>query len=129
MPHARDRDISVFLLGKAMRGVTVGRNQSMMGLRGGSHVELSFDAVKLGPEHLLGAAGRGLRLILGTIGRVRLFGIGASAVGTATLLFGDDDPARAGPQAIRISGRGLQMIQSQLADSAIEIAAARLPLP
>ena len=125
-PDKGARGISVFLVDKAMPGVTVGRNQSMMGLRGGSHVELAFDNVRLGPEHLLGEEGRGLRLVLGTIGRVRLFDIGARAVGTATLLlemmtrYGNDR------RQFGVPIGEFQMIQAQLADSAIDIAAARL---
>ena len=125
-PDAGARGISVFLVDKSMPGVTVGRNQPMMGLRGGSHVELSFDNVKLGRQHLLGEPGRGLRLILGTIGRVRLFDIGARAVGTATLLL--EMMTRHARQRRQFGSPigEFQMIQSQLADSAIEIAAARL---
>ncbi len=125
-PDAGARGISVFLVDKAMEGVTVGRNQPMMGLRGGSHVEMSFDGVKLGRKHLLGERGRGLRLILGTIGRVRLFDIGARAVGTATLLL---DMMTRHARERRQFGEPIgafQMIQSLLADSAIDIAAARL---
>lgn len=64
--------ISVFLVDNSMPGFTVGRNQTMKGLHGASHVKLGFDDVQLWPEHLVGGEGRGLRLILGTIGRVRL---------------------------------------------------------
>ena len=125
-PDKGARGISVFLVDKDMDGVTVGRNQPMMGLRGGSHVELSFDGVRLGKRHLLGERGRGLRLILGTIGRVRLFDIGARAVGTASLLL--EMMARHARERHQFGAPigKFQMIQSKLADSAIEIAAARL---
>ncbi len=125
-PDAGARGISVFLVDKTMPGVTVGRNQSMMGLRGGSHIELSFNKVQLGPEHLLGEPGKGLRLILGTIGRVRLFDIGARAVGTATLLLEMMTRHARDRRQFGVPIGEFQMIQSQLADSAIEIAAARL---
>lgn len=125
-PDAGARGISVFLVDKAMPGVTVGRNQPMMGLRGGSHVELAFDDVKLGPQHLLGDAGRGLRVILGTIGRVRLFDIGARAVGTATLLLEMMTRHARDRRQFGVPIGDFQMIQSYLADSAIEISTARL---
>lgn len=125
-PEKGARGISVFLVDKSMPGVTVGRNQPMMGLRGGSHVELSFDAVKLGPRHLLGEEGRGLRLILGTIGRVRLFDIGARAVGTATLLLEMMARHANERKQFGVPIGSFQMIQAQLADSAIEVASARL---
>ena len=125
-PDAGPRGISVFLVDKAMEGVTVGRNQPMMGLRGGSHVELSFDGVKLCRKHLLGEPGRGLRLILGTIGRVRLFDIGARAVGTATLLLEMMTRHARERRQFGVPIGDFQMIRAQLADSAIDIASARL---
>ena len=124
--RAGAKGISVFLVDKAMSGVTLGRNQPMMGLRGGSHVELAFDGVKLGRKHLLGEQGRGLRIILGTIGRVRLFDIGARAVGTATLLLEMMTRHAASRHQFGVPIGEFQMVQSQLADSAIDIASARL---
>ena len=125
-PDKGSRGISVFLVDKASPGVTVGRNQPMMGLRGGSHVELAFDNVRLGPEHLLGEEGRGLRLVLGTISRVRLFDIGARAVGTATLLLEMMTGYAKDRRQFGVPIGDFQMIQAQLADSAIDIATARL---
>ena len=125
-PDKGARGISVFLVDKGMDGVSVGRSQPMMGLRGGSHVELSFDDVRLGREHLLGERGRGLRLILSTIGRVRLFDIGARAVGTATLLLEMMARHSRDRRQFGVPIGEFQMIQSQLADSAIDTATARL---
>ena len=125
-PEAGARGISVFLVDKAMPGVTVGRNQPMMGLRGGSHVELAFDDVRLGRKHLLGEPGRGLRIILGTIGRVRMFDIGARAVGTATLLLEMMTQHAKNRRQFGVPIGDFQMVQSQLADSAIDVASARL---
>ena len=51
--------------------------KKMMVLRGTSHVELFFDNVPLQPIHLLGDEGRGMNLILSTLGRVRLAQVGA----------------------------------------------------
>ncbi|MDP6706458.1 MAG: acyl-CoA dehydrogenase family protein [Alphaproteobacteria bacterium] len=125
-PEAGPRGISLFLVDKDTGGVSVGRNQPMMGLRGTSHVELFFDEVLLGPEHLLGERGRGLRLVLETIGRIRLAHIGARAVGMASrLLRLMVEQARTRRQFDRRIG-DFQMVQQMLADSAMEINAARL---
>ena len=64
--------ISLFLVDKNTPGLSVGKDQRMMGLRGTSHVELFFDKVRLGRIHLLGQEGHGLRHMLETLGRVRL---------------------------------------------------------
>jgi acyl-CoA dehydrogenase len=127
-PSAGGRGVSLFLVDKGMPGFTVGRDQKMMGLAGTSHVELFFDEVRLGSEHLLGGEGQGLRLALTTLGRVRLAQIGARAVGKATRLLSlATDYARERRQFGQAIGE-FQLIQQMLADSAIEINTARLLL-
>ena len=119
------RGISLFLVDNAAPGVSVGRDLPMMGLRGSSHVELTFDGVKLGPEHLLSQRGRGLGLVLATIGRIRLFHIGARAVSMARRMLGMMiDHANERHQFGRPIG-DFQMVQTMLADSAIELHGAR----
>ncbi|CAM5267006.1 Acyl-CoA dehydrogenase OS=Streptomyces globisporus OX=1908 GN=D3105_30430 PE=3 SV=1 [Streptomyces griseus subsp. griseus] len=103
----------------------VGRNQKMMGITGTSHVELSFDGVVLSADCLLGAENTGLGQILRTLGRVRLAQVCARAVGKATRLMNlmvtyANDRKQFG----KAIGE-FQMIQQMLADSAIEINAAR----
>ncbi len=125
-PSAGAKGISLFILDKGMPGFTVGRDQPMMGLAGTSHVELFFDNVRLGPEHLLGREGRGLIHAFETLGRIRLAQIGSRAVGKATrILDMMTDYARERHQFGKPIGEQ-QLIQQLLADSAIEINAARL---
>jgi len=127
-PAAGAKGISLFILDKGMPGFTLGRDQPMMGLAGTSHVELFFDNVRLGPEHLLGQEGRGLNHAFETLGRIRLAQIGARAVGKATrILDMMTDHARERRQFGKPIGEQ-QLIQQLLADSAIEINAARLLL-
>ena len=127
-PAARPRHVSLFLVDKNLPGVVVGRNQKMMGLTGTSHIELFFEDVKLSREHLLGKEGQGLAIAYSTLGRVRLAQVGARAVGKACRLANlmtayANDRKQFGK---RIGD--FQMIQEMIADSAIEINAARLLL-
>ncbi|MCC6469268.1 MAG: acyl-CoA dehydrogenase family protein [Alphaproteobacteria bacterium] len=125
-PAAGAKGISLFLVDKGMPGFTIGRDQPMMGLAGTSHVEMFFDNLRLGPEHLLGKEGQGLKLALETLGRIRLAHIGARAVGKASRLLGMmTGHARERRQFDRPIGE-FQMVQQMLADSAIEIQSARL---
>jgi acyl-CoA dehydrogenase len=127
-PSKGAKGISLFILDKGMPGFTIGRDQPMMGLAGTSHVELFFDNVRLGSEHLLGQEGRGLNHAFETLGRIRLAQIGARAVGKATrILDMMTDHARERRQFGKPIGEQ-QLIQQLLADSAIEINAARLLL-
>ncbi len=127
-PSAGHRGISLFLVDKGLPGFTIGRDQKMMGLRGTSHVELSFDDVELEDVHLLGAEGEGLKLALTVLGRVRLAQVGARSVGKATRIMGLMlEHSRERRQFSKALGE-FQMVQQMLADSAIEIDAARLAL-
>jgi acyl-CoA dehydrogenase len=127
-PQSRPRHVSLFLVDKDLPGVTIGNDQPMMGLTGTSHVELFFDGADLGPEHLLGAEGRGLAIMYGTLGRVRLAQVGARAIGKASRLCTlMADYANERQQFGRPIGE-FQMVQQMIADSVIEINGARLML-
>lgn len=127
-PAKGARGISLFLVDKGLPGVTIGRDQPMMGLRGTSHVELAFDDVPLEAETMVGAEGEGFRMALGVLGRVRLAQVGARSIGKATKILDLTlDYARERRQFGQPIGE-FQMIQQMLADSALEINAARLAL-
>ena len=125
-PEQGHHGISTFIIDKNTPGVRVGRDQPMMGLRGTSHVELFFDEVQLGPEHLLGEEGRGLMLALETLGRIRLAQVCARAVGKATKILQLSTEFASQRTQFGQTLDQFQQIQQMLADSAIEINAARL---
>jgi len=110
---------------KGLPGFTIGKDQKMMGVRGTPHVELFFDNVSLEPVALLGAEGQGFKLAMGALNVVRLAQVGARAVGKAShvleLMTGYASERRQFGQRIG----DFQMIQQMLADSVIEINAAR----
>lgn len=125
-PAAGAKGISLFIVEKGMLGFKIGRDQPMMGLAGTSHMELYFDDVPLGPEHLLGEEGRGLKHAFETLGRIRLAHIGARAVGKATRIVRLMTEYAQERQQFGSRIGEFQMVQQMLADSVIEINAARL---
>ncbi|ADE39165.1 acyl-CoA dehydrogenase family protein [Candidatus Puniceispirillum marinum] len=127
-PDAGYNGISTFIVEKGMSGFNVGRDQPMMGLRGTSHVEMSFDDVRLSQAHLLGPEGKGLKMALSTLGRVRLAQVAARATGKATHIMDLMlEHARERKQFGAQIGT-FQMVQQMLADSAMDINATRLAL-
>lgn len=127
-PDSKPKGITMFLVDKAQKGVKVGRNQETMGQAGTSLTELYFDDVELTRENLLGEEGKGLNLALSTLGRVRLGQVGARAIGKATHIL---TLATAYANERQQFGKPIgqfQMIQAMLADSAIELTAARMQL-
>lgn len=120
-----DKEISLFLVDKGTPGFTVGKDQKMMGLRGTSHNELWFDSVKLEPIALLGERGNGFKMAMQVLGVVRLAQVGARAVGKAAhVLELMADYARQRNQFGKPIA-DFQMVQQMLADSVIEVNAAR----
>jgi acyl-CoA dehydrogenase len=120
-----DKEISLFLVDKGTAGFTVGKDQKMMGLRGTSHNELWFDNVRLEPIAMLGQRGNGFKMAMQVLGVVRLAQVGARAVGKAAhvleLMADYAKQRKQFGQAIT----DFQMVQHMLADSVIEVNAAR----
>ncbi len=120
-----EKEISMFMVDKGLKGFTVGKDQKMMGLRGTPHLELFFDDVLLEPISLLGAEGQGFKLAMGALNVVRLAQVGARAVGKAShvleLMVNYTKDRKQFGQCIG----DFQMVQQQVADSVIEINATR----
>lgn len=120
-----DKEISMFMVDKGLPGFTVGKDQPMMGIRGTPHLELFFSDVPLEPAALLGEEGQGFKLAMGALNVVRLAQVGARAVGKAThvcelmLDYANDR------RQFKTRIGDFQMVQQMLADSVIEINAAR----
>jgi acyl-CoA dehydrogenase len=115
----------MFMVDKGLSGFTVGKDQKMMGLRGTPHLELFFDNVALEDVALLGDVGQGFKLAMGALNVVRLAQVGARAVGKAShvcelmVAYANDR------QQFKTRIGDFQMVQQQIADSVIEINAAR----
>lgn len=120
-----EKEISMFMVDKGLPGFTVGKDQQMMGLRGTPHLELFFDNVALEDAALLGERGQGFKLAMGALNVVRLAQVGARAVGKAShvceLMLQYAGERRQFDTRIG----DFQMVQQMLADSVIEINAAR----
>lgn len=120
-----EKEISMFMVDKGLPGFTVGKDQKMMGLRGTPHLELFFDNVELEDAALLGEQGQGFKLAMGALNVVRLAQVGARAVGKAShvcemMVAYANDRKQFGQRIGEF-----QMVQQMLADSVIEINAAR----
>jgi acyl-CoA dehydrogenase len=118
--------ITAFIIEKGFKGFRVGRIDEKMGLRGSKTGELIFEDCEVPEENVLGGeVGAGFRTALGAldIGRVSL---SAGAVGTSQHLL---ELGIAHAKRRKQFGQPIasnQAIQWMLADSAVEIHAARL---
>lgn len=118
--------ITAFLVDRGTPGFSVGRIQPMMGHRGYHHAELVFEDCRVPAAKVLGEVGQGFRLVMTSLGRVRLAHIGARAVGMAERLLA---LAKEHGSSRRQFGQPIgdfQLVQGMLADSATEIFATRM---
>jgi alkylation response protein AidB-like acyl-CoA dehydrogenase len=124
-PKAGNKGISAFIVPGGTPGLTAGRHEDKMGLRGSSTVPLVLDGCELPEAALLGKLGGGLSVALAALdgGRIGIasqaLGVGRAALAAATVY------ARQRQQFGRPIADN-QAIQFRLADAATELEAARL---
>jgi alkylation response protein AidB-like acyl-CoA dehydrogenase len=80
---AGSRGITAFLVEKGVAGLTVGKPEDKMGLRGSSTVPLTFDDVDLEEGARLGGEGEGFKIAMTALDGGRI-GIASQAVGLAS---------------------------------------------
>jgi len=119
------RGITAFVIPRDAPGLSVGRHLKKMGMRSTDTAEVVLDGVRVGDDGRVGALNRGFSDALGILdkGRVAIsglaVGIGRAALETATR-YAQEREAFGHPIA------DFQAIQWMLADSALELDAARL---
>jgi alkylation response protein AidB-like acyl-CoA dehydrogenase len=122
---AGNRGMSIFIVDLRARGVERGPKEHKMGQRASQVGALTFTDVALGPEALLGNAGRGFHMMMSVLDKGRV-GIAALAVGIGqAALEAAVDYAGARKQFGREIAE-FQGVQWMLADMATEVEASRL---
>lgn len=125
-PELKHKGINCFIVElKNTSGVGIGKREEKLGICGSPTSNLTFDAVRLSNNQLLGKAGDGFKIAMTTLDGGRI-GIGAQATGIAqaaltdALSYAKERVAFGKPIAQH------QSIQNYLADMSTEIEAARL---
>ncbi|TKT74407.1 acyl-CoA dehydrogenase family protein [Aquamicrobium sp. LC103] len=117
--------ITLFLVDRDTPGFSVARTQPMMGHRGYGHAELVFSDCRIPQDAVLGEVGGGFKLIMQSVSAIRLGHIGARCVGMAQRVLEMMRQHAATRKQFGSPIGDYQMIQKMIADSAIEIFAAR----
>ncbi len=81
-PSKGTRGISAFIVELDQHGVSVGRIEKKMGIRGSQTAQLLFDNVRVSASNRLGQEGEGFKIAMRTLDRTRP-GIAAQALGIA----------------------------------------------
>jgi alkylation response protein AidB-like acyl-CoA dehydrogenase len=124
-PDSGTRGLSCFVVERGAKGLTVGRPEDKMGLRGSSTVPLEFAGCRVPGDALLGVVNEGFAIAMTALDGGRI-GIAAQAVGIAraaleeSVAYAKDRRTFGAPIAQH------QAIQFKLADMAARIDAAHL---
>ena len=119
------RGLTTFIVRKGTPGFTVGKAENKMGIRSSNTTELIFQDCFVPAEDRLGREGQGFRIAMNTLDAARPL-VGAVSVGIAEAAF------RACSEYAKVRVQfgkpiaSFEMVQSMIADMAIEIEAARM---
>ena len=119
------KGISAFIVENDQPGLTIGKSEDKMGLRGSDTVSLSFDGARVPVSQRLGGEGEGFKMALSMLDSGRI-GVAAQALGVMTAAF--HEAARYAQQrhAWGEPIARLQAIQFKLAEMERRVQAARL---
>jgi alkylation response protein AidB-like acyl-CoA dehydrogenase len=119
------KGITAFLVERTFKGFAVGKKEDKLGLRASSTTELLLDDCEVPDANVLGPIGQGYKVAMETLNEGRI-GIGAQMIGVAQ---GALSATTAYVKERKQFGRAVsenQGVQFQLAQSATDLAAARL---
>ncbi|MBI5904061.1 MAG: acyl-CoA dehydrogenase family protein [Deltaproteobacteria bacterium] len=124
-PAKKAKGMSAFVVEKGTPGLSYGRNESKMGMRGSVNSELFFEDVEVPLENRIGEEGEGFANLMKTLSMNRVF-CAAQAVGIAQGAL--DEAVRHARERVQF-GKPIAhqpVIQSMVADMATAVTASRL---
>ena len=119
------KGISAFIIEKDQPGLTIGKSEDKMGLRGSDTVTLAFDHARVPASQRLGAEGEGFKLALQSLDAGRI-GVASQALGVMTAAFHEAARYAQQRQAWGAPLAKLQAIQFKLAEMERRVQCARL---
>ncbi len=118
-----DKDLTAFLVNADNPGMTYGREEHKIGLKGSSTCRITFDGMRVGPEDVLGERGMGGKIALYTLNLGR-FKIATGSLGQSKNLLAIATKYALNRHAFGRPISDFGLIQEKLASLAAEIFAA-----
>ena len=122
---AGPKGISAFVLERGMKGLSIGKCEDKMGLRGSHTVTLSLDDLRVPASHLLGEENEGMKVALASLEKGRI-GVAAQALGTMRAAF--EEAVKYAQQRVAFGApiAKIQAVQFKLAEMERRVSASRL---
>jgi len=118
------KGITAFVVEKAWAGVSVGKHERKMGIRGAHTTEILFHDVRVPKTHMLGKVGDGFKVAMMTLDGGRI-GIAAQALGIAQAALDESVKWAKERQQFGKPIAANQAIQFMIADMATQVQASR----
>ncbi len=119
------KGVSAFVLERGMKGLSIGKCEDKMGLRGSHTVTLMMDDLRVPASHLLGKENEGMKVALGSLEKGRI-GVAAQALGVMRAAFEAAVKYSQERQAFGAPIAKIQAIQFKLAEMERRVQAAKL---
>ncbi|CAH1392881.1 unnamed protein product [Nezara viridula] len=121
----KHKGISSFLVNKPIKGLSLGKKENKLGIRGSSTCNLIFEDCEIPEENLVGQPGLGFKIAMMTLDSGRI-GIAAQALGIAQASLDCAVEYASKRSAFGAPISKLQSIQNKIADMALKIESSRL---
>lgn len=121
----KHKGISAFLVPKPTEGLSYGKKEDKLGIRGSTTCNLIFEDCQIPKENMLGQPGLGFKIAMITLDAGRI-GIAGQALGIAQAAFDCAIDYAGKRMAFSAPILKMQIIQQKLADMALRIESARL---
>lgn len=121
----KHKGISAFVVPKPTEGLSLGKKEDKLGIRGSSTCNLIFEDCRIPAENMLGEPGSGFKIAMMTLDAGRI-GIAGQALGIAQAAFECAIDYAGKRMAFNAPILKMQMIQHKIADMALRIESARL---
>jgi len=124
-PAKKSRGISAFIVDMKSEGVSIGKIEDKLGIKGSATASIIFDDVKVHESDLLAEEGMGFKIAMATLDGGRI-GIAAQALGISRAALEEAAEYSKDRKQFGQSIASFQAVQFMLADMATKIEAARL---
>nr|XP_053642717.1 short-chain specific acyl-CoA dehydrogenase, mitochondrial-like [Cherax quadricarinatus] len=121
----KHKGISAFIVPKPTKGLSLGKKEDKLGIRGSSTCNLIFEDCEIPLANLLGSHGMGFKIAMMTLDSGRI-GIASQAIGIAQAAFDCAIDYAGKRMAFNAPILKLQLIQQKIADMALRIESSRL---
>nr|ADD24213.1 Short-chain specific acyl-CoA dehydrogenase, mitochondrial [Lepeophtheirus salmonis] len=123
----KHKGITAFIVPKSIPGVSTGKKEDKLGIRGSSTSNVILEDAVVPKENVLGGLGMGFKIAMQTLDGGRI-GVAAQAQGIAQNALDTAVDYASKRQSFGVPIAKLQMIQSKIADMAMRVEASRLLL-